>query len=613
MFALAESAASAAGAQTCAELYARQPLWQAHQAFLAMISKDVPLSLSQRATLFKMRKEGLFSGPDFDSARAARAVTLAVRLKTDFGFRYFMLTGARPELFRKYSPKSIRRGLYLVEEAQSPYSTGYDLVQKAGTEPFRAMREILDFVHLTQKPGTLSERARAASDWVKSPNHALYLYRNLDDFEESASAVLAYLIQKNEYFKNVGRVRGPPDTLVTFSYEKETRKPVISEFYRNAKVPEDEWFKRSAAKREEELREIAAEYSGEVIPEKVVVPTALKPRSAGGLRNDAGFSDSAYSDGFIFEFTHKNFEIDEDRLLSQMREVQSSMKENDFHVHLVFDLPRKYEQMPEFSRWLKQANDYLYLKGMEEHGLHGNHLTKVAPEPFGEEKIKSIREAVAHGQPRELDPFWPLNPVDVETKGPSKSQLKYRTVGLRGGLYGDSADRANYVKIGLEFRDATRDVNTWSKIIKGFKKSVTDHIWEKPISPAPAGKAEVRLTQTALPEELDDLERHGLSKQFARTLSTVDPTFTLPLKDYAGGVVRDFHTGTFRQADPKLAKRATEAKAEYLEELRKLEKNWNDLRDRGEWVRDEDLKMAVQWTMSDWAKKARVSELFNSL
>jgi hypothetical protein len=198
-----------------------------------------------------------------------------------------------------------------------------------------------------------------------------------------------------------------------------------------------------------------------------------------------------------------------------------------------------------------------------------------------------------------LDKDWPDHLESIDT-----TKYKYRSLGLRAQIYGNAIGKDN-MRVGIELRDSSRDMNTWEKLVKQFHASAADKVWEK----IPE-EASYFLSPVVLGEEKDLMRAAGLNSNFIRFAAQIEKTMGIPLQKFEEAKMADFRTGGFRQADAATAKRIVQARERYLSELKKIEKNIHEIEARGEAVEAEDVVGAIRMTMSEWAKEARVSELF---
>lgn len=573
------------------------------------------LSAGREQTLKELFQQGRVPG-ELTEAKLLEAVLNASTAAgdEDDAFRFILTTLAKPQEYRGLNANEAIAVWPRVKDAQSPYSLGFDLAAKSDKEPFHAMKELIDFEKILAGPS--NEKANWLDAWITSPAHALYAYDALAGMRPLPAGILQALFERNEYFKRVGRVRGPPAALVTLSYEKETFNKNITMLYRDANMTDEQWMKLTEEERLERLRKIVGDRKTHAISHTEIAPTGLLNRASGGLRNDPGFSRT-----WVWEFTHKKYEIDPAQLSKEMREVSALLKENDFHVHLAFELPRNYQFMNEYNHWVKQANDYLYLRGLEDHGIHGNHLTGVAPvpmnpllrpEPPKPGRLRAFmnrllrRDASPQTRRLERDSEWPSHLEDI-----AGSTYKYRTAGMRGRMYGQ-ASNPDYIRVGIELRDATRNMDTWEQLVQKFHKSLSQKPWERTGAWI---ENDVMLTKskTLSRREAQLLTEAGIDQEIIGLFADAEPTLSIALKDFDTAKVRDYTNGSFRTASPEQAEKLRAARQQFIESLKKLQEEVKGIRQRGEPLETEDLQGAIRMTMSEWARDARPSTLFEGL
>ncbi len=80
-------------------------------------------------------------------------------------------------------------------------------------------------------------------------------------------------------------------------------------------------------------------------------------------------------------------------------------------------------------------------------------------------------------------------------------------------------------------------------------------------------------------------------------------------------MVNDYllRTGRFSTPNAEQRARLNIARSTYIKDLKNLEKQIYDLRERRVVVRPEELRMAIQMSISEWAKTARASDLYRGI
>ncbi|MGK5089659.1 hypothetical protein WDW86_19065 [Bdellovibrionota bacterium FG-2] len=429
--------------------------------------------------------------------------------------------------------------------------------------------------------------------------HALYLYQNLADFGGRAGPVLAALISENKYFARVGRIRGPPETLMTYAFEKETRKADVTLMYKDPSLTDKQWGALPELNRVERLSKLIS-FPKTAMPADRIAPTQLKPQYLGGISEESLTPT-------LYEFAHRNFEMDPAQLAAQMIEVSTLLKETDFHVHLVFDLPVHYEQMIAFSNWMKHLNDYLYFAGMEE-GLHGSQLVQVAEPARDPKTLKGFFERVTSFLPEAGLGIGTRLPNRIESVG--NRNFKFFSASLRAGIYGKSK-RPQFKKIGIELRDVTRDMQKWHPLIGKVGVSARARIWESEYFPQKAGANELLLSGKMGDSEKVVLRQEGFRPEFLTALEAADPMCGVPLRGFEMARFRDYPAGTYRHATADQATRITKAREGYFKSLRELQREWGEFVQKGEKVAPEELSGAIRISLTEWANAAKISELYS--
>lgn len=479
-----------------------------------------------------------------------------------------------------------------IEAIERQTSFVNSLKQTQGLTSDETFNELLNLYDISIKSGPSSEKFKKYRHWVKSEAHALYLYDHLARAGlDKNQDLIRYLTNYNEYFKRARPLRGPPHSLVTYSFEKESRKSDITLWFKQNGYTDEAWFDLS-----DEDRLALIQKATNVKKEKVstdrIESTALKPHYIGNYSEELGHNAADKTYGW--EIANKAYEIDLDRTLDEIKEVSQSFKEtHSFHAHVVFDMPKNYPHFNKFSVWSKQANDYLYLKGMEE-GLHGNYLTSMAH--FAEDAPKRNRATINNSVPEKL-------------RSVSATSHKFFSMGVRKDLYGKSP-LAGHEKLGLELRDTTRNLDTLKEHMERFTDSVQSYRWE-------SWPSELKRTEVDFLRPRQDLMAESLALDSSMDLKKVllgkDVNFSIPLQRFEEGRYFDFKSGELKSPSPEVIERVQAAREYYLQEIRNIDANIKDIRAKGEKVEPIDIEMALKMTMTEWAKMARVSELMSGL
>ncbi|WP_412473597.1 hypothetical protein [Halobacteriovorax sp. YZS-1-1] len=455
-----------------------------------------------------------------------------------------------------------------------------------------AYSDVLSLYSNIVKSSSSAQKFKKFDQWVKSDAHALYLYDFLlKDGIEKNSDSLRYLMARNEYFKNVRPIRGPPGTLVTFSFEKESKVDDITLWYKTSNYTDEEWLNLSGEQRLSLVRK-ATMISRKKVSEDKITGTEFKPHYLGGFSQEVG--DYLIDKSPIWEIANKKYEISLERTLDEISEVSELTGEtHSFHAHVVFDLPENYDKFDRFQLWSKHTNDYLYLKGMEE-GLHGNELTGIAH--FAEDAPAKAKRSMNNALPETL------SSIGVRSH-------KFFSMGIRGDLYGKSPV-SKHKKVGLELRDTTRKLDILSDHMKKVTATVQDFKWESlPTEVTRKNMPALRVNQDLIGRDLAG----KVSDSFLDTLKNDVITASIALNRFEEGRYFDYQRGTFRELTSEDKKQIVEARQYFIDEMGKIDRELIEMKRKGESFEKEDVEMAVQMTLSEWAKMARVSRFYDGI
>lgn len=468
--------------------------------------------------------------------------------------------------------------------AQTPGRTGRCLRQVLSVEADLA----IGFRQLLEGAPDEKELIRRATRWVSSDERALHLYKNLGRFGPAAPRVLNELMSGNPYFqKETFAVEGAPGTLLTFSFEKETHSPEVTGYFRHPSFSDERWLATDPRTRAEALRDVTPTFQSlgrlsRLLGGKAPVATAFKPEFIGSLSKELPMQ-SLHSRGVNLgtpplEIRHGSYEISLDRTIDQMSLVARDLKETDaFHLHLVTELPRDYDAhaMKQFGLWFKSLNDRLTLLGMEE-GLHPSAMTDLV----------------------KLDAF-PTLPEKIGDRN-----FKYFSAGLRGGIYGQAA-HAEKIRIGIELRDATRDFETLRRISHGIADSLARRAWERQDLTAARKMALDLREPSRQAETVEFLMVSGMDAAWAKRLPSIEPSIALPFQRFE---VQATEAGL--KVDASIAREISEARAHYLRELKTVVDEIGRMNASREKIDEDDVRMALRMVLTDWAKRARASRLY---
>ncbi|MFA6177950.1 MAG: hypothetical protein WC694_03620 [Candidatus Paceibacterota bacterium] len=450
------------------------------------------------------------------------------------------------------------------------------------------IQEILNYYSLLITDKKISLVYKQYNQWVKSEAHALFLYNELtkNHFLERKE-LLRYLVYSNKFFKNIDSLESDPTSFLTYAFEKEGNKSEISYWYKEMGYTDDEWQKLSDRKRMSLLDDLRIEFGTKKAHEHITT-TTFGPHYLGGY-------DIEYDGGSTWEIKNKLYEIHFNRLMNQIREVVTTFKEtHSIHTHIVFEMPVHYPYFKKFQTWTKHVNDYLYLSGLEE-GLHTNEVVALAQ--FPEDVIEHFDKFKA--TPKTLPDE--LSQVREESH-------KFLTMGIRAHIYGNSPHE-NRTRIGLELRDSTRNIEKLENFMLSIKTSVKKYAWEYWTDHL------IRDNFTFLRPDLLLYEKHlkkVLSPKLYDLIVAGDDNVSLVLQHFEEGVYFDFKKGVTLKPNAKERLRIMNARDIFISELKKIDTSLKTMDEKGESYYDIDVEYAIKSTITDWAKMARVSELFSN-
>lgn len=496
--------------------------------------------------------------------------------------------------------KSIKKNLSeALSKVEDPLSIVSGLVRGADKK-IRTLQELDKFVEaLLDSQNAITK----LSDWVKSEDHALFIYDFLTKTTLSyRQQLLDHLIAQNLYFTDSYPVRGPPAEqrhLVTYSFEKEGFSEKITDWYRSPKKTDAEWALLTESQRLDELQQLHLPVKKFLDPSAVAF-TKDKPDYLSGFSLEAGDSQRS---GWSWEISHKAYEISYYQTIKRIREVSRHFNEtHSIHAHVVFEIPRKYKSIESFMMWFKRLNDYLYLRGIEE-GLHGNYLTGIA-------NLKtdlSLWERVS----RQIHIFSTNDSIGLHSDNSLGQSSKFFSAGLRSGIYGAGISKDSK-RIGIELRDTTRNLDKLEDYIKQVSESVSEFRWE--VAADRIGQIQdrtPRLTTGHLPIWSALVEAVGVP--MATRMFRAEKTMGTALLRYEEGQYFDYALGKFRSPTAEQAHRIIQAREHFIRELQLLKNELEALASKGEKTEDALVAGAIKMILTDWARRAQISELYSGI
>jgi hypothetical protein len=178
-------------------------------------------------------------------------------------------------------------------------------------------------------------------------------------------------------------------------------------------------------------------------------------------------------------------------------------------------------------------------------------------------------------------------------------------MGLRAEMYGP--ERKGFRRIGLELRDATRDINKLDSYVNRIASSVEQKVWEKTW---PSG------THMVLEPDEDvatSLMKGTVPDALAKEFHSIEATVALPLQKFDEAQFFNYVTGTFERPSSGKIKEIAEARAAYIKSLKELVDELTGYREKGEKVDADLIRTVIRMNLSEWAKRARISELYEDI
>lgn len=330
----------------------------------------------------------------------------------------------------------------------------------------------------------------------------------------------------------------------------------------------------------------------------IIAPTGLKPSYLSGYSEELS---AGWRRSWGWEISHKRFEISGKRIMEEIREVSAMFKEtHSIHAHVSFELPKNYVHEKEFLSWFKHANDYLYLSGLEE-GLHGNRLVNLA----NDKKDLNLRELLENKIDTNSILPQSLNGID-------RTSFKFLSMGLRGGnMYGHSSIPGN-VRLGLELRDTTRDLNKLDSYISNFGEALATYRWESLAQARKELLEKIPRLTTSKVLSLGRLE-NIIPPKWAKYFYDISDTLAIPLIEYENGIYFNYELGHYQRPTAEQIKDIQTAREAYVNALKNLKLELEQMKKNGQSFDRADVAAAIKMSLSEWAKSARVSKLYKNL
>jgi hypothetical protein len=515
-------------------------------------------------------------------ARSYTALDAAAQAQLELQNEIAALKQEMPEITQMYSEADLSKAVGWSLRGRAQGHIPIDATQGA----LKRNQDFLDLVSLANEVRSSPSSARVAklSKWVDDSHKGMFLYANLNELSKSlglsADDIFESILASptHEFRRSPYGLR----QLLTVSFEKESYSPGVTEYYKLPRYSDDQWFAMPAEKRYEILSEALKKRRHGLLgallgisDRSPAVKTARAPKDLGSitaeLAMDSTLTSHVFAKKYPLEFKSAKYHISPKQILNRSAEAEKILGESDaFHYHLVVELPRNYADFGRFKRWWKWRNDQAYFQGLEG-GLHADTRTGIL-------------------LPSRLDKL---------SKFPEQNSWddKFYGVGLRAGIYGE-ASQPRLVRVGLELRDVTRDRTRLARFMNSVADDLSTEAWKGMSDDSFAPMLDpLRLYINAIPL----LRREGLKDEFLRDAFGVEPNFAVALADWT-------HVSlTTKKGN---ATDITKAHDQYIASLKSLQSEIADMKARGLKVEKADFQMALRWNLTDWAKQAKISELY---
>ncbi len=483
-----------------------------------------------------------------------------------------------------------------IENWGNPYSRSYDFrldALKYNLDPRNDFYQLIKFLMNAKNNLVLSD---FLNEWIKTEYRALFVYDLLIQIGLSKyQDIFDSLIKKNIFFMESDTyiTQDGKNNLITYSFEKEGSKSEISYYFKLPNMKENDWLSLSDESRMTFLKNSKLPEK-EFVSAELLSPTQLKPSFIGGFSLE--WSGILGQKGWSWEIAHKNYEISREILKNQIKQISDFFGEtHSIHVHIVFEIPRNYENYSDFIGWVKVLNDYLYLKGMEE-GLHGNELTHIMNLPEKMSK-KELFMDYLNGVSQ------PSNIAREEQVLLTKRSMKYFSAGLRTKMYGNTHSE-EYIKVGIELRDTTRNLKQLNDYIDFVTAMIQNKSWESTTTSIlgylPSLTTSEKFSKNALKYFLKDIAIEQMIK--------ANDNVALPMMHFERIQNKLINDDLF---DPETRKYITQARVAYLNDLVQLETEiLKSIKETGKPLEPEIIDMAIKISLTEWAKKVNVSDIY---
>lgn len=460
-----------------------------------------------------------------------------------------------------------------------------DFLFSSGTPLPKKLEGLLEAYRLVVTNSlSVGEQIHQLNRWASNEERAAYLYELLlaENYSNRRELIRGFL-DSNPYFKESIRMADAPELIVTQSFEKETPSDLISIYFRDPQISEQNWMNLADKERFDRLQKIT-----KIGDNPQLARTEFTPSFVDDLSREPNSSKG----NAVFELKKRGFNLNPKTHGEELGRITKDLKEtHSIHSHVVFYAPPKDSvQFDQFKTWFGFLNDFYLLKGMEE-GLHRS----------TDELLANGNSIVGSTQTRKESLGKIKKFYDVST-----TNLKWMNVGLRGEIYGASLD-PRFIKVGLEGRDISRKPEVIADFVKRASHSVSVAKWKMLANES---------SRISLPRISFDLQETGINPDEMNRLYKIFPEVMIPFNRLEDFPV--FHFGNDGKLVSEMLSSAERlkimnARKSYVAELRTLLSDIAKSEIKSGKPEDPDaIETTIKWILTDWAKAAQASKVFEN-
>ena len=108
----------------------------------------------------------------------------------------------------------------------------------------------------------------------------------------------------------------------------------------------------------------------------------------------------------------------------------------------------------------------------------------------------------------------------------------------------------------------------------------------------------------------DDYDNEYLLVEISENKHIAETTIVIPLEKFETATFFDYRKGQAFQPEVQVGERLRSARDTYVRDLENVAKSYRDYLEKKEIPEDAVVRDALRWNLTDWAKRAKLSELF---